>query len=111
MIKEETIIATSSCNEQVKEATHWAIQFGEIILPTSESLLIETFSVDMNILLCVLFRIYIRALTTGDYVLAAKMTAFFPRLIDPYIPGICAEAGINNSGDEYLDSIDDPLQI
>ena len=106
MIKNNTIVTPLIIIDQVSEATHWAIQFGEILLPSTEGHLIEDCNINMNMLLRLLFRIYVRSLVSSDHDLSARINAFIPRLMDPYLPGICAEAGIDNSADEYLDEID-----
>ena len=107
MIETKLISTPLVIVEQVREATHWAIQFGEIVLPSPEVFLIEDCNANMDMFLRIVFRMYIRSLATGNYDLSAKISTAIPCFMDPYLPGICAEAGIDNSTDEYLDEIDE----
>ncbi|MGI9255544.1 MAG: hypothetical protein ACR2PY_01260 [Salinispira sp.] len=90
--------------DEVSEASHWAIKFGEITLPEPERDIIKTCNYYLEDLLIFMFHVYIHALCSADYVTSAKIISYMYRFSDPYIPGICAEAGWD--GDDYLDEID-----
>ena len=92
-------------SDQVSESIHWAIYHGEIMLPPGEIYDISSCTGDLGLLMRVVFRLYIRSLSTANYRLSAQLLRIVPLLADPFLPGICAEAGIGPASDEYLDTL------
>lgn len=93
---------------QVSESYHWAIKFGELVLPILEGLGVEVCMDYMGVYLRFLLRLYMYALGRSNYILSRKIISIMSHLGDPYLPGICENVGWYDDIeiDSYLDEID-----
>ncbi len=105
MNKLQLVTSNLASAEQISEALHWAIRFGDIVMPPEEAALISKHVGSLNFLLSFICKLYVNSVIQGDEISAGKLIKYLSRLGDPYMPDICDKAGVYQQDDAFLDSM------